>query len=216
MKVSPGPDERRGARQVVGIDNDLSRGATEFLIPYFESNVRMYETNILDMMPQKFGAFDIILCFGVLYHLRYPVWSLKKLVDCITDGGHLLIESGMLDDPRYEAVDFIYCPVEDSPYLDRTSCTFFNRKGLDTTMRSLGCDAVDCKTLGKDFVEQKGSGLVEAVKNRLRRFKPGARRAAPKVNRQFLTYRKNVSIQDEWLARYWDSIHGFHSTGKTM
>jgi 2-polyprenyl-3-methyl-5-hydroxy-6-metoxy-1,4-benzoquinol methylase len=61
--------ERRGARQVVGIDNDLSRGATEFLIPYFESDVRMYETNILDMMPQKFGAFDIILCFGVLYHL---------------------------------------------------------------------------------------------------------------------------------------------------
>ena len=161
--------ERRGALEIVGIDSDLSLGATELLIPYFESKVRMYEMNMLDITPEKFGTFDIILFFGVLYHLRYPVWGLKKLVDCLSERGTLIIESGMLIDPRYEEVDFLYCPVEDSPY-EPTSCTFFNQKGLDTTMRSLGCKAVDCKTLGKDFIEHKKADLVEAVKGRLRGF----------------------------------------------
>lgn len=192
--------ERRGAREVVGIDIELSRGATDLLIPYFRSKVRMYELSLLDMAPDKFGVFDIILCFGVLYHLRYPFSGLKKLVDCLSDGGTLLIESGMLVDPRYAAVEFVYCPVENSPY-EPSSCTFFNRKGLDTTMRSLGCEAVDCRTFGMDFVEQRGRRVLESIKNGLRRFIP---RRAPRVNRQFLTYRKNVSVRDAELEAYWN------------
>lgn len=34
--------EKLGAKEVIGIDNDLSKGAVEFLIPYFESKVKMY------------------------------------------------------------------------------------------------------------------------------------------------------------------------------
>lgn len=202
--------ERRGARKIVGIDNDLSRGATELLIPHLQSKVRMYEMNLLDVTPQSFGAFDVILFFGVLYHLRYPVWGLKKLVDCLHHGGALLIESGMLVDPRYETADFIYCPVEDSPY-EPSSCTFFNRKGLDTTMRSLGCEAGGCKTLGEDVGGGKRLGLAELVKGSLQRFKTGRHAAAPQVNRQFLTYRKNGPTKDVDLARYWDGLHDFHS-----
>lgn len=199
--------ERRGAREIVGIDNDLSPGATEFLIPHFESKVRMYEMNLLELTPERFGTFDIILFFGVLYHLRYPVWSLRKLVDCVSDGGKLVIESGMLVDPRYGDVEFIYCPVEDSPY-EPTSCTFFNQKALDTTMRSLGCEAVDCKTFSKDGVDQK-KALAEVVKGNLRKLKPGPR--PPQVDRQFLTYRKNVSIKDSTLTGYWDGTHEIHT-----
>lgn len=202
--------ERRGAREVIGIDNDLSRGATELLIPYLDSKVRMYEMNLLDVTPERFGTFDIIQCFGVLYHVRYPIWGLKKLLDCLSDGGMLLIESGMLVDPRYEDVEFLYCPVEDSPF-EPSSCTFFNRKGLDVTMRSLGCEAVDCKTLGRDFVGREGPGLFEPLKNRLRIMRLRWRRAAPWVDRQFLTYRKNDSVKNAGLARYWDATHNTHS-----
>src|SRR5688572_23482897 len=46
--------ERQGAREVIAIDNDLSRGATEVLIPYFGSAVRMYEMNLLDLTPEQF------------------------------------------------------------------------------------------------------------------------------------------------------------------
>src|SRR5438132_1322281 len=41
--------ERAGAREVVAIDNDLSRGATEVLIPYFGSAVQMREMNMLNL-----------------------------------------------------------------------------------------------------------------------------------------------------------------------
>src|SRR5919202_2266224 len=35
--------EKLGAREVIGIDNDVSAGGTEFFIPYFWSQVKMYE-----------------------------------------------------------------------------------------------------------------------------------------------------------------------------
>lgn len=64
--------EKRGAKEVIGIDNDLSMGAIEFLIPFLNSQVKMYELNLLDLKPETFGMFDVILFPGVLYHLRYP------------------------------------------------------------------------------------------------------------------------------------------------
>lgn len=66
--------ERRGAKEIIGIDNDISLGAKEFLIPYFNSKMQMHELNVYDLSPEIFGKFDVILCFGVLYHLRYPFW----------------------------------------------------------------------------------------------------------------------------------------------
>jgi len=200
--------EGRGAREIIGIDNDLSVGATQFLIPYFQSKVKMYQMNLLDLTPERFGAFDIILFFGVLYHLRYPVWCLKKLVDCLANGAVMLIESGMLLDPRYEDVEFLYCPFENSPY-ETSSCTFFNQKGLDTTMRSLGCEALDCKTLPPTLAGKCEPGALEKIKGKLRRSKSINRSVVPSVNRQFLAYRKHLST--EWPNPYWDGIHTVHS-----
>ena len=37
--------ESMGAAEVIGIDNDLSKPATEFLIPFFNSNVKMQQIN---------------------------------------------------------------------------------------------------------------------------------------------------------------------------
>src|SRR5262249_51525832 len=95
------------------------------------------------------------------------------------------------------------------PY-ETTSCTFFNRKGLDTTMRSLGCEAIDCKTLGDDLVERRETDFFKSIKDVLRKFRSG-RRAPPQVNRQFLTYRKNVCVRNEGLATYWDGLHRNYS-----
>jgi tRNA (mo5U34)-methyltransferase len=69
--------ESMGAIDVIGIDNDLSRGATELLIPYFNSKVRMHQMNLYDLTPERFGTFDVVIFPGVLYHLRYPFWGLR-------------------------------------------------------------------------------------------------------------------------------------------
>ena len=80
--------EKAGALEVVGIDNDLSKGAVEFLIPFFDSKVEMYELNLYDLTVERFGKFDVIMLPGVLYHLRYPFWGLKILRDLINPNGH--------------------------------------------------------------------------------------------------------------------------------
>lgn len=58
--------EQRGAEQIIGIDHDLSLGAVELLIPYMKSKVRMHQMNLLDLRPETFGQFDVIIFAGVL------------------------------------------------------------------------------------------------------------------------------------------------------
>src|SRR5262249_31297268 len=47
--------EKGGASEVIAIDNCLSRGAVEFLIPFLRSKVRMHELNLYDLRPTTFG-----------------------------------------------------------------------------------------------------------------------------------------------------------------
>ena len=128
--------EKRGASEIVGIDNDLSKGATEFLIPYFNSKVKMYQKNVYDITEEDYGKFDIIIFVGVLYHLRYPFYSLKKLKEVLNKDGKLIIETGILLDDNKRAM--LYCPIEDDSEYEKTSCTFFNVKGLSDSLKSMG------------------------------------------------------------------------------
>jgi SAM-dependent methyltransferase len=137
--------EKLGAREVIGIDSDVSRGAVEFLIPFFKSKVKMHEISIYDLTPEMFGKFDVIFFFGVLYHLRYPFWGLKCVKDLLTKTGQLLVETAVLvDDDRHA---MLYCPIgADSPY-EPTSCTFFNTKALVDTMTGMGMPVTEVRYL---------------------------------------------------------------------
>ena len=101
--------EKRGAENIIGIDNNLSTGAVEFLIPYFHSQVKMFEVNIYDLTPEMFGMFDVIIFPGVLYHLRYPFWALRRIRDVLVDGGQLLIETALLD--AWDSHALLFCPI---------------------------------------------------------------------------------------------------------
>ena len=137
--------ERRGAGEVIGIDNDISRGAVEFLIPYFGSSVRMHQMNVLDLRPTSFGKFDVIIFAGVLYHLRYPMWVLKLLTDVVQPGGTLILETAVFY--GFDKHAMLYCPIgAESPY-EPTSCTFFNKKGLKDTLSSLGWRTLSMSSL---------------------------------------------------------------------
>lgn len=203
--------ERRGAKEVIGIDNNISKGATEFLIPLFGSKVKMYELNLYDLTPEKFGTFDIIIFFGVLYHLRYPVWGLKKIADCLSKDGILLIESGMLTEERNEK-ELLYCPVERSPY-EITSCTFFNKKGLCVTMETLNFQLLNYWAI--DSVKEKDIGkyLIRSV-GKLKRiliFLLLKRKTEYLVTRQFFIFKKDMQLENSRLKQYWNSTHIIHT-----
>ena len=128
--------ERMGASEVIGIDSNLSRGAIAVLIPYFESRVKMYEMNLFDLSPGLFGKFDCIIFSGTLYHLRYPFYAFKKIVDVMEPHATLLLETAViLASNRYA---MLHCPVgNESPY-ESTCVSFFNMKGLRDTLASFG------------------------------------------------------------------------------
>ncbi|MEZ6149604.1 MAG: class I SAM-dependent methyltransferase [Pirellulaceae bacterium] len=128
--------ERCGAAEIVGIDHDLSLGAVELLIPYLNSKVRMHQMNLLDLKPETFGQFDVVIFAGVLYHLRYPFWSLKLLRDVMRPGSMMVLETAVFY--GQDKFPMLCCPTgENSPY-ESSSCTFFNRQGLTESLESLG------------------------------------------------------------------------------
>ncbi|HUA55754.1 MAG TPA: methyltransferase domain-containing protein [Candidatus Sulfotelmatobacter sp.] len=133
--------EKRGAAEITGIDNCLSLGATEFLIPFFQSRVRMREGSLYELPEYGLGPFDVVIFAGVLYHLRYPFSALRILSDSLGDGGTMIVETAIICDPNQAST--LYCPVgKESPY-EWSSCTFFNLKGLRDTLRCFGLVVTD-------------------------------------------------------------------------
>jgi SAM-dependent methyltransferase len=154
--------EKLGAREIVAIDNDLSEGAVNFLIPYFGSRVQMHEMNLYDLTPEQFGRFDVICFPGVLYHLRYPFWGLKIIRDLLNDGGTLILETNLFVDDNRRAT--LYCPFGlDAPGLDPTNCAQFNLKGLVDTLFSLGITVDRVEYLGDGGLVRESRPEVEVT-----------------------------------------------------
>ena len=43
------------------------------------SNVTRISGSVYDLRSNKHGTFDIVYCFGLLYHLRHPLLALDKI-----------------------------------------------------------------------------------------------------------------------------------------
>src|SRR5580693_7160844 len=75
--------ERRGA-DVVAVDCvalNTFLEAREVL----DSRVEYLTLDVGELSAAKLGRFDIVLFFGVLYHLRHPLLGLEKVVELCTD-----------------------------------------------------------------------------------------------------------------------------------
>jgi hypothetical protein len=126
----------------------------------------------------------------VLYHLRYPFWALKLLREVLHADGVLVLETAVLaDDNRHP---LLYCPVgADSPY-EPTSVTFFNRKGLHDTLRSMGFAVTASECLG-------GWGVAPGV----------ALPDRPPVDRCVTVCRRAAEGRDK-VNVYWDGTPNAH------
>jgi SAM-dependent methyltransferase len=194
--------EKQGAAEVIGIDCDLSAGATEFLIPYFRSRVRMHELNVLELRPETFGRFDVVLFPGVLYHLRYPAWCLKLVRDVLREDGILLLETAVVRDDN--TLPLLYCPTgEESPY-EPTSCTFYNLKGLTDTLLSLGLSVQRTVFLDPARVPPAvgpGKAPPGPVKDRL----------AALTDRAVFVCQYRPALLNPVVDRYWHGTHKIHT-----
>jgi tRNA (mo5U34)-methyltransferase len=91
--------ERRGAAEVVAIDENagllerfqLVRGALRM-------KAQAHLCSVYDLMPKLFGTFDLVMFFGVLYHLLHPMLALTAIRSICK--GTLLMQTHVADEPN--------------------------------------------------------------------------------------------------------------------
>ena len=90
--------ERRGASEVVAIDA-FPESIRRFNIcrTALHSKANAHLASVYDLDPRNFGTFDLIMYFGVLYHLRHPLLSLQKVAS--VTAGTLLIQTRSFEAP---------------------------------------------------------------------------------------------------------------------
>lgn len=88
--------ERRGATEVISIENypPMTR-KFEICRAALDSHARSHLTSVYDLNPSTFGTFDLVMFFGVLYHLRHPILALQKIQSVCT--GTLLMQTATCD-----------------------------------------------------------------------------------------------------------------------
>jgi tRNA (mo5U34)-methyltransferase len=91
--------ERRGAVDIVALDN-VPPDKTGFSVAkdLLGSRVEYVTDNVYNLSVERFGRFDMILFFGVLYHLRHPLLALDRIWDVSNQGARLYVESHMIDE----------------------------------------------------------------------------------------------------------------------
>ena len=92
--------ERRGAREVVAIDS-FPDGVRRFNIcrDALDSRVQVHLASVYDISARTYGTFDLVMFFGVLYHLRNPVLALEKIFSVCS--GKTLLQTANIEDPTF-------------------------------------------------------------------------------------------------------------------
>jgi tRNA (mo5U34)-methyltransferase len=93
---------RRGAKEVLslGPDDPDVTGYNKVRDLLSIDNVKYVRGSVYDLSPEHHGSFDVVLCLGVLYHLRYPLLALDKVYDVALH--HLYIDSPIIDNQVYD------------------------------------------------------------------------------------------------------------------
>jgi tRNA (mo5U34)-methyltransferase len=93
--------ERRGAREVIGIDS-FTDSVRRFNIvkQARQSNATAFLMNVYDLDPARLGTFDLVLFYGVFYHLKHPQHALERIRSVCT--GTMLFQTYVLEEPSVE------------------------------------------------------------------------------------------------------------------
>jgi tRNA (mo5U34)-methyltransferase len=99
--------ERRGARHVVAVDiYPLDWFGFGAIRDFLGSDVRYVQATVYELRRALSGEqFDLILFWGVLYHLRHPLLALDQIRAALADTGDVSIESAVCDDELKDLAD---------------------------------------------------------------------------------------------------------------
>lgn len=88
--------ERRGAREVIALSlEDPVVSGFDRLKQVLGSKVQYVNGSVYNLNPEQMGTFDVILFFGVLYHMRYPLLAIDRLRS--VSSGEVYVETHVID-----------------------------------------------------------------------------------------------------------------------
>ena len=72
--------ERRGATRILGIDRGAGlRAKIDLVRRILGSRIEFRELDVLEIVPEIDGMFDLAICLSVFQHLRYPYLALDRI-----------------------------------------------------------------------------------------------------------------------------------------
>ena len=103
--------ERRGAARITAIDRDPpgfpdAREAFGFAAKTLGSKVIYRAKSVYDLEPSDSGTFDYVLMYGVLYHLKFPLYGLYRAASVCNDVFLLETHVTLNDDPQWPMMLF--------------------------------------------------------------------------------------------------------------
>ena len=103
--------EKKGAKEVVSLDNPKFRwggmDGYNFLHGHYKSNAKFVEGDVRNLEDSLKGKkFNVVICYGVLYHLSDPLVALINLFK--TTNEYLIIE-GIFSESEEKKLDLIEC-----------------------------------------------------------------------------------------------------------
>lgn len=114
--------ERRGAERVLATDSFSwsgegwgTKAGFELARESLGSQVEDREIDVMDLSPEAVGTFDVVLCLGVLYHMRDPVGALEHVSSVCHDLLVVETEVGMLLHRRPAALYYPTLEMNDDP-----------------------------------------------------------------------------------------------------
>jgi len=126
---------------------EIHSGGARLLIQWFHSRVQLLHASVYDLPARLDTAFDLVLCLGLLYHLRDPLRGLE--------GVSRLTKERLIVETR--------CMPEDDPlaFVPRSYCEFlagdegqnwwlFNYHAIETMLRVSGFSHIERKSAWRD------------------------------------------------------------------
>jgi tRNA (mo5U34)-methyltransferase len=127
--------ERRGAARVLSTEHAVSnQRGFELAREALGSSVERQTLNLHDMTPERIGTFDLVLCLGVLYHLRDPYGGLERIASVTKRMLILETAADMLDVHRPTAA---FYPADELNG-DRANWWGFNCAALVGILKAVG------------------------------------------------------------------------------
>lgn len=139
--------EKRGAEDITAIDlYQYSNDILEANLP-FQLAKRVLNSNVTFMFDRletfhninRYTKFDIILHYGILYHIKNPLQHIEMLMDLANDGGTILLETAISKTTTVPSLE--YRPGFDE---DPTNYFYPNKEWVELAFKQSGAKSVEC------------------------------------------------------------------------